>query len=82
MIPILITQKESKKLYKSIFDNKKSDGARLINKMPDGFNNWVEENKQRQSKSGSVPYFIRDNFVNGNLADGLKYIAPNKPSSL
>jgi len=80
MIPILITQKESKKLYKSIFDNKKSEWKpELINKMPDGFNKWIEENKQRQSKSGSVPYFIRDNFVNGNLADGLKYIAPNKP---
>lgn len=80
MIPILITQEESKKLYKSIFDNKRSEWKpELINKMPDGFNNWVEENKQRQSNWASTPYFIRDNFVNGNLVDGLKYIEPAKP---
>jgi len=80
MIPILITQKESKKLYKSIFDNKKSEWKpELINKMPENFDKWVEENKQRQSKWSSTPYFVRDNFVNGNLADGLKYVAPNKP---
>jgi hypothetical protein len=50
-----------------------------VTDFPQGFKDWVAENQARQMGWGSTPYFIRDNFVNGNLADGLKYIAPTKP---
>ncbi len=46
---------------------------------PQGFKDWVAENTQKQSNWASTPYFIRDNFVNGNLADGLKYDVPKVP---
>ena len=47
--------------------------------MPEQFTKWIEDNKGRITSGSNIPYFIRDNFVNGNLADGLKYIAPEKP---
>jgi len=50
-----------------------------VTDFPQGFKDWVVENAEKQAGWGSTPYFIRDNFVNGNLADGLKYIAPTKP---
>ncbi len=50
-----------------------------VTDLPQGFKDWVAENMQKQANWTSTPYFIRDNFVNANLADGLKYVAPNKP---
>jgi hypothetical protein len=50
-----------------------------VTDFPQGFKDWVTENQARQMEWASTPYFIRDNFVNGNLVDGLKYIAPTKP---
>ena len=41
--------------------------------MPQGFKDWVAENEEKQAEWASTPYFIKDNFVNGRLADGLKY---------
>lgn len=49
-----------------------------VSDFPQGFKDWVTENTSRQTGWDSTPYFIRDNFVNGNLADGLKYIAQTK----
>jgi hypothetical protein len=50
-----------------------------VTDLPQGFKDWVAENMQKQANWTSTPYFIRDNFVNANLADGLKYVAPAKP---
>lgn len=50
-----------------------------VTDLPQGFKDWVAENMQKQANWTSTPYFIRDNFVNANLADGLKYGAPAKP---
>jgi len=41
--------------------------------LPQGFKDWVSENKNKQPKWASTPYFIKDNFVNGSLKEGLKY---------
>lgn len=49
----------------------------LITDLPDNFKEWVKENVERQKNWKSTPYFIRDNFKNGKLADGLRYV-PNK----
>ena len=61
---------------------KKYISPETIDKMPDGFNDWVDAHKDAQKNWSSTPYFIRDNFKNGNLADGLKIIIPVVPESV
>lgn len=43
-----------------------------VTTVPKGFNDWVAQNADRQANWESTPYFIRDNFKNGSLEDGLK----------
>lgn len=43
-----------------------------ITDVPDGFKDWVKENTEKQKGWSSTPYFIKDNFVDGELAKGLK----------
>ena len=57
----------------------KLQAKNAVTDMPQGFKDWVSENESKQANWGSVPYFIRDNFEGGILANGLKYIAPTQP---
>lgn len=50
----------------------------LINDLPDNFKEWASENEGRQKNWSSTPYFIKDNFVDGNLSKGLMYIQKSK----
>lgn len=52
---------------------KKYVSPNTITDVPDEFKAWVEENKDRQAGWASTPYFIRDNFKNGNLSEGLRF---------
>lgn len=77
MSPILITQPERKDLYKSIFDGKRKDWKpKQITEYPKAFTDWIDKNKDRQNDWSSTPYFIRDNFKDGLLANGLNVAAP------
>ena len=52
-----------------------------ITDVPDGFKDWVKEHTDAQKGWSSTPYFIKDNFVDGELAKGLKPAAlaiPNR----
>lgn len=40
--------------------------------VPDGFKAWVSENVAAQENWASTPYFIADNFIDGQLSLGLK----------
>ncbi|MDE6644374.1 MAG: hypothetical protein K2K27_09790 [Muribaculaceae bacterium] len=55
---------------------KKKQSKDLITDVPDGFKEWVAENMDAQANWSSTPYFIRDNFVNGDLSKGLKIDLP------
>lgn len=48
-----------------------------VTDLPAGFKEWVEENKDRQQDWATTPYFIRDNFKDGELAGGLKFSLPD-----
>ena len=61
---------------------KKYISPETIDKMPDGFNEWVDANKDKQKNWSSTPYFIRDNFKNGSLADGLNITFPVVPAAV
>lgn len=44
-----------------------------ITKVPEGFSMWVEENRDRILNARQTPYFITDNFVNGDVTKGMVY---------
>ena len=61
---------------------KKLSAKNEITDLPDGFKEWVSENEERQANWSSTPYFIKDNFVDGDLTKGLIYIPNVKPLTL
>lgn len=66
---------------------KKYVSPNTIIDLPDEFKAWVSENMERQNNWASTPYFIRDNFKNGKLSEGLKYVpnaklTPEQPNIL
>lgn len=51
---------------------KKLEAKNLVTDVPDGFKQWVKDHKEAQKKWASTPYFIKDNFKDGKLSEGLK----------
>lgn len=60
---------------------KKYVSPETIDKLPEGFNEWVNAHKEVQKGWRSTPYFIRDNFVDGRLDKGLKIAMPTTEPS-
>lgn len=54
---------------------KKLSAKNEVTDLPDGFKEWINENKEKQGNWSSTPYFIKDNFKNGKLSDGLRYVS-------
>ncbi len=44
-----------------------------VTQMPKQFNEWVKANEKRIKSAKSLPYFIRDNYVGGDISKGLKF---------
>lgn len=65
---------------------KKKQAKNLVTDVPDGFKEWVAENMEASARWASTPYFIKDNFVDGDLAKGLKIalpiVEPDAPQTL
>lgn len=75
MVPILAGREERKDLYKKIFEGREQEWSpEQVDTPPEGFLRWVDANRQRVGVRGSVPFFVRDNFVNGRISDGLRYL--------
>ena len=47
-----------------------------VSDVPDGFKDWVKAHIEAQKGWASTPYFINDNFVDGQLGKGLKIAMP------
>ncbi len=60
---------------------KKYSAKNAVTDFPEEFKKWVEENAPRQRFWKSTPYFIKDNFVDGDLTKGLRYIPSVKPAA-
>lgn len=43
-----------------------------VRSMPKKFTNWVDRNAERIKSAKSLPYFIKDNYVGGNIERGLR----------
>lgn len=44
-----------------------------ITKMPKQFDNWIKDNKERIENARNKPYFITDNYLNGEISKGLRF---------
>lgn len=53
--------------------------ANVVPDVPQGFKDWVKDHIEVQKKWASTPYFIKDNFKDGKLSEGLKIELP-KPT--
>ena len=49
-----------------------------VEKMPKEFNKWMKDNQQRIASAKNMPYFIKDNFKDGDPSKGLRWEAVEK----
>lgn len=56
--------------------NKVVKSKRTVEDVPDNFKKWIKDNTYRSARWKSQPYFIRDNFVGGQLSKGLNIALP------
>lgn len=54
----------------------RKEAANVVPDVPQGFKDWVKDHIEAQKGWSSTPYFIRDNFKNGDLSKGLKIALP------
>ena len=47
-----------------------------VKDMPEGWNTWMTANAERIMKAKSLPYFIKDNFTDGDPTKGLRWKTP------
>lgn len=60
---------------------KHKQAANTVIDVPDTFKEWVKDHVDAQQGWKSTPYFIRDNFKDGKLSEGLKQtVIPPQPS--
>lgn len=55
---------------------KRQQAKNAVADVPDNFKQWVKDHIEAQKGWSSTPYFIRDNFKNGDLSKGLKIVLP------
>lgn len=55
---------------------KRQQAKNAVADVPDGFKAWVKDHVEAQKGWASTPYFIKDNFVDGQLGKGLKIEMP------
>lgn len=81
IVSILANDEEIDKMLDDILDGKEPDiidSANTVSDVPDGFKDWCKDNASRVKGWSSTPYWIRDNFKEGDLSKGLiiKTITP------
>lgn len=57
---------------------KQKQAKNVVLDVPDGFKAWVAENMEASAGWSSTPYFIKDNFIDGDLSKGLSIVLPEK----
>mgnify|MGYP001056745609 CR=1 FL=1 len=55
---------------------KKMQAKNIVVDVPDGFKQWVKDHVEAQANWASTPYFIKDNFKDGQLSKGLNIALP------
>ncbi|WP_159467965.1 hypothetical protein [Dyadobacter sp. 3J3] len=81
-VSILATKEEIDNLTDIILNGDDTSGFKSVNEitqMPEGWTEWISENKDRLLRAKSQPYFIKDNFKNGTVTGGLNFAIGKKP---
>ncbi|OZI09599.1 hypothetical protein BWI93_03180 [Siphonobacter sp. BAB-5385] len=76
VVSILATSEEMRTLTQMILngeDLSQFKSGNLVTEMPQGFTDWVDQNRKRLLRAKSQPYFIRDNFNEGRIDKGLRF---------
>ena len=83
IVPLLCNDEELEQLTEQILRGEDTEGftpAGVVSEMPSQFTNWIASNTDRIQAAQSLPYFIRDNYKGGNIANGFKWIDENHAS--
>lgn len=76
IVSILASDEEIDKMLDNVLDGKEPDiidSANAVSDVPDGFKDWCKDNAGRVKGWSSTPYWIRDNFKEGDLSKGLSF---------
>lgn len=74
IVPILATKGEFINLQRLAISGGDARGFVSVNhvaSVPSGFTKWIKKNESRILAAQSKPYFIRDNFIGGDIRNGL-----------
>lgn len=52
-----------------------STSENYVGDMPEGFTQWMQDNAERLESAKSLPYFVRDNFKDGDPSQGLRWMS-------
>ena len=73
--PILATPDEMIDMQKKILagdDSSDFVSMNQVDDVPKGYKDWISDNTDRINNAKSTPYFIKDNYPNGDISKGLK----------
>ena len=76
IVPKLCTDKELEELTGRILDGTEDEftPAGMVEDVPQQFKDWVAENTERIEAAQSLPYFLRDNYPNGDITKAGKWV--------
>ncbi|WP_231464738.1 hypothetical protein [Pedobacter sp. Leaf132] len=82
-ISILKTAEEFDRDEKVMLDGETPDGKskNTVSDVPDKFKEWVNTNKGRATNAKSTPFWIKDNFKNGDINKGLAFSTKKQTSA-
>ena len=76
IVPIMCSDQELEQLTDQILRGEDTEGftpAGVVSEMPANFTEWISKNADRIQEAQSLPYFIRDNYTNGDITKGLRW---------
>ena len=80
--PILATPDEMIAMRKALKEGKDPRSVlapgRYITEPPSAFTQWIDDNRERIENAASVPYFIRDNYKDGDIDKGFAWVKTKK----
>lgn len=81
LVPILCTEEELGQLTEMILrgeDTANFTPAGVIDEVPEEYSDWINTNTDSILRAKSLPFFIRDNYVNGDINKGFKWVQEYK----
>lgn len=82
IVPIMCTDKELEELQQRILDG--TDGqftpSGVVQDVPPAFTKWIQDNEERIKNAHSLPYFIRDNYPDGDISKAGKWVTASIPN--